>query len=171
MEQKTIVGLGEILWDLLPEGRLLGGAPANFAFHAAQLGERGVAVSRVGIDPLGDEIVARLQSLNLDPAHIQRDPYRPTGTVKVEIETGGQPRYTIVEDVAWDAIEWTPSLQALAERTEAVCFGSLAQRDSRSRATIIRFLESCPGDALRVFDINLRGHFFDAPTIGRGLEL
>ncbi len=166
-----MVGLGEILWDLLPSGRQLGGAPANFAFHAAQLGNLGVAASRVGTDDLGNDILDRLGSLGLSAEFIQRDPVHPTGTVKVEIGSGGQPRYTIVENVAWDHLEWTPELEQLAARTNAVCFGSLAQRAPDSRKTILRFLSACRPDALRIFDINLRGEFFTPEIIESGLSV
>lgn len=167
--EAVVVGLGEILWDMLPEGRRLGGAPANFAFHATRLGREGVVASRVGEDELGREIETRLGDLGLSARALQRDPVRPTGVVRVELDAAGQPRYEIVEGVAWDAIEWDEALVALASSASAVCFGTLAQRSEPSRTTIRRFLESVPDDPLLVFDINLRGAFFDRETIEAGL--
>lgn len=169
--RKTVVGLGEILWDLLPQGKQLGGAPANFAYHAAQLGERGVAASRVGEDPLGAEILGRIAALGLDPGFLQRDPSHPTGTVAVEIGPGGQPSYTIIENVAWDRLEFSPAWQALAAETDAVCFGSLAQRGDLARAAIQSFLQALRPEAVPIFDINLRGSFYSAELIGQGLGL
>ena len=168
---KTIVGLGEILWDLLPGGKQLGGAPANFAYHAAQLGNRGVVVSRIGTDELGDEILHRLAGRQLTAEYIQRDPASATGTVEVEMDARGEPSYTIVEDVAWDRMQWTPELDRLAAQTDAVCFGSLAQRDARSRETILRFIAACPAETVRIFDINLRGNYYSAELLTENLNL
>lgn len=165
-----MVGLGELLWDMLPGGRLPGGAPANFAFHAASLGHEGVVASRVGADALGDELAGVVSSLGLGLEALQRDPEAPTGTVQVEVGADGQPRYTIVEGVAWDRIEWTPALEAVARRADVVCFGTLARRAETSRETIRRFLAATRPDAMRVFDINLRGSFFDATTLAEGLR-
>jgi len=164
-----IVGLGEILWDLLPTGRLLGGAPANFAFHAKQLGNDAAALSRVGADELGREILDRVGALGLPRNLVQVDSALPTGTVNVDL-ADGQPQYTIVEGVAWDRMEWTPDWRTLAARTRAVCFGSLAQRDPVSRGTIHAFLDACPQDAVRIFDINLRQHFHSPEIISAGLR-
>jgi fructokinase len=123
----TVVGLGEVLWDLLPGGKQLGGAPANFAYQAAALGDRGIVASRVGTDPLGDEISARLTALGLTARYVQRDPARPTGTVHVRVDADGQPEFTITEDVAWDALAWTEAWAALAAEADAV--GDLARGD------------------------------------------
>src|SRR5579863_3561753 len=126
----TVVGLGELLWDLLPAGRQLGGAPANFAYMATLLGSQGIPLSRVGKDDLGTEALRRLTKLGLPTSFIQVDSKRPTGTVKVELYAG-QPRYEISQSVAWDFLEWTPLWEQLARQADAVCFGSLAQRSSQ----------------------------------------
>lgn len=169
--KRVIVGLGELLWDLFPQGRVMGGAPANFAFHAAALGDEGVVVSRVGEDALGRELLDRLSGLGLSVAGIQRDETHPTGTVQVELDASGQPHYTITEGVAWDHLAWNDELESLAARTDAVCFGSLAQRHPVSRATIRRFLGSLREGALRVFDVNLRQHFHSGPVLDESLRL
>ena len=154
MEKNLILGIGEALWDCLPEGRKIGGAPANFAYHAGQFGWRNIVVSAVGNDALGDEYLEQLADVKLEPM-IARVPF-PTGTVQVTISGEGIPSYEICENVAWDNIPWTDALEALAKETRAVCFGSLAQRSPVSRATTHRFLESMSPDSERVFDINLR---------------
>lgn len=162
--------MGEALWDILPEGRQIGGAPANFAFHAGQLGFESVAVSAVGNDTLGDEIVGSFDARGL--RHLLERVDYPTGTVRVSLDATGVPRYEIREGVAWDNIPWTDQLRALAERTGVFCFGTLAQRAGVSRAAICGFLEHMPDDdgRLKVFDINLRQHFFDREIILRSLE-
>lgn len=155
-----IVGLGELLWDLLPTGRVLGGAPANFAFHCNQLGHPAVIASRIGNDSLGHDLRERLRELGLSDEHLQIDSDRPTGTVPVSVNEHGQPAYSITEGVAWDSLAWTPTLEALARSCRAVCFGSLAQRSPTSAATIRRFLDVAGASgALRICDINLRQHF------------
>ncbi len=169
--RRTVVGLGEILWDLFPQGRKLGGAPANFAFHASALGDRGVAASRVGGDPLGSEIAGRLAGPGAGIALLQTDPDHPTGTVQVRFDESGQPAYTITAEVAWDYLAWDAALERLARETDAVCFGSLAQRAPRARQTIRRFLESVPAKALRVLDINLRPPFYNREVVERSLRL
>jgi fructokinase len=166
-----VVGLGELLWDLLPSGKQLGGAPANFAYITNLLGDKGIPASRIGHDPLGDEALHRLSQLNLSPAFIQQDPIHPTGTVKVEIDASGQPRFDILESVAWDSLEWTPSWQQLATEAEAVCFGSLAQRSSPSRTTIRSFLRATRPEAVRVFDVNLRQSFYTAQVVAESMKL
>ena len=155
---KYVIGLGEALWDMLPEGKKLGGAPANFAYHARQLGLEGLAVSAIGHDPLGEEIVEVLEE-HLLPYHLARVDY-PTGTVQVTLDAQGIPQYEIKTDVAWDNIPFDEELRALAAGCKAVCFGSLAQRNEVSRATIQAFLDSTPEDCLKVFDINLRQSFY-----------
>jgi len=132
-KQYTVVGLGELLWDLLPDGKQVGGAPANFAYHAQALGARGAIVSCVGDDALGHEIVERLRGFGLDVDRVAVDGAHPTGTVSVELDGQGKPDYTIHEQVAWDFLPPAPDLRELAKRTDAVCFGSLAQRSSVSR--------------------------------------
>lgn len=154
-----IVGMGEALWDLLPDGRKIGGAPANFAYHVSQFGFPSRVVSAVGDDPLGGEIRENFRGKGLDGI-LETVPY-PTGTVQVTLDGAGVPRYDIRENVAWDNIPFTPELEALARQTRAVCFGSLAQRHAVSRATIRRFLDAMPdGEGqYRIFDINLRQGF------------
>src|SRR6266568_2930203 len=166
----TVVGLGEILWDLLPSGRQLGGAPANFAYSAHLLGNRGIVASRIGRDDLGNEVRNRLLHAHIGDDFLQADPTHPTGTVKVELDSSGQPRYDITEGAAWDFIKWTDSWQALAQSADAVCFGSLAQRSPGSRATILKFLEATRPEAVRVFDVNLRQQFYSAEVIDSSLQ-
>lgn len=155
-----VVGMGEALWDVLPEGKKIGGAPANFAYHVSQFGLPSRVVSAVGNDPLGREIVENFTSKGLNHL-IEEVPY-PTGTVQVEIDPAGIPQYDIKENVAWDNIPYTARLEALAGQTRAVCFGSLAQRNVVSRDTINRFLDAMPqtADSLIVFDVNLRQGFY-----------
>lgn len=155
-----VVGMGEALWDVLPEGKKIGGAPANFAYHVSQFGLPSQVVSAVGNDPLGREIVENFTSKGLNHL-IEEVPY-PTGTVQVEIDPAGVPQYDIKENVAWDNIPYTARLEALAGQTRAVCFGSLAQRNVVSRNTINRFLDAMPqtADSLVVFDVNLRQGFY-----------
>lgn len=160
-----VVGIGEVLWDMLPTGKRLGGAPANFAYHAAMNGCRAAIVSAMGCDALGDEILTSLESKPLE-CHIASTPY-PTGTVAVDLDAAGVPHYTITENVAWDNIPFTDDLAATAKRTAAVCFGSLARRSPASRATIDKFLDALSDDALIVFDANLRGKFYCADDLGR----
>lgn len=155
-----VVGMGEALWDVLPEGKKIGGAPANFAYHVSQFGLPSRVVSAVGNDPLGREIVENFTSKGLNHL-IEEVPY-PTGTVQIEIDPAGVPQYDIKENVAWDNILYTARLEALAGQTRAVCFGSLAQRNVVSRDTINRFLDAMPqtADSLVVFDVNLRQGFY-----------
>jgi fructokinase len=175
--QYTIVGLGELLWDLLPTGRQLGGAPANFAYHAAMLGNRGIVASRLGNDELGREALHRLRQLGLATSYVQLDASHPTGTVLVELDEKGKPDFTITEDVAWDFLEWTESWQELASQADAVCFGSLAQRSPQSQKAIRQFLQATrKGDlriapTLRVFDVNLRQAFYSAEVLSESLKL
>ena len=169
--QPLIVGLGEILWDLLPSGKQLGGAPANFAYHAQALGGESLVVSAVGKDELGREILGRLDALALNAMHVAVDGCHPTGTVTVALDRAGTPAYTIHEHVAWDFIPQAPQLLALAAETDAVCFGSLAQRSPVSRATIHAFLRATPAAALRIFDINLRQSFYSREVIDASLRL
>lgn len=164
----VIVGMGEALWDCLPEGRKLGGAPANFAYHAGQFGWHTVVVSAIGSDALGDEILERIEAVNLDH-QITRVPY-PTGTVQVTLSGEGVPSYEICENVAWDNIPWSEDLEALAKCTKAVCFGSLAQRSVESRNTILRFLGTMDTDTERIYDINLRQHFYSLEVIEESLR-
>ena len=166
---KTVVGLGEILWDMLPSGRQLGGAPANFAYCSHLLGDRGVVASRVGSDNLGADIRQSLLALGVTDQFLQVDPEHPTSTVQVQVDAEGQPRFEIVDQVAWDFLEWTPTWKALAQSADSVCFGSLAQRHSQSRETILKFVEATRPDALRIFDVNLRQDFYSFETISEPL--
>jgi fructokinase len=161
----TIVGLGEMLWDVFPNRKELGGAPANFAYMTSLLGDEGVVASRVGRDRLGNAAARRLAKLGLSQEWLQLDRNSPTGTVKVEVFEDGQPKFQIAENVAWDNFEWTSQWQALAGRSAAVCFGSLAQRSERSRKTIRLFLQNLPPNAVKVFDVNLRQSFFSADIL------
>lgn len=157
---KIVVGMGEVLWDMLPEGKKLGGAPANFAYHVSQYGIESRVVSAIGNDQLGKEIKEQLAEKNLKDA-ISVVPYE-TGSVIVSLDDQGVPCYTIKENVAWDNIPFTPELEELAKQTQAVCFGSLAQRNVVSRETINRFLDTMPdGEGqYKIFDINLRQNFY-----------
>lgn len=167
----VLVGIGEILWDLLPAGRQLGGAPANFACHAQALGGEAYPVSCIGADPLGDEIRTRLGRLGLGTQYLAADPAHSTGTVTVELSADGKPTFTIMTGVAWDHVPQSPALLDLARRTDAVCFGSLAQRAPVTRDTIAAFLQATPPRALRVFDINLRQQFYSRAIIDASLRL
>lgn len=159
---KLLLGAGELLWDLLPSGRRLGGAPANFAFHASRLGCRGAVASRVGTDALGREAIQRLAALGVERC-IQVDPLLPTGTVDVDLDPEGKAAYRIREGAAWDALAFTPDLEALARSADAVCFGSLGSRDPRARETLARVLGATRG--LRILDVNLRPPFVDGDRI------
>ena len=161
----TIVGIGEVLWDVLPAGKQLGGAPANFAYHAKALGADGVVVSRVGDDDLGREALRRLSQLGLDARHVGTDPDHPTGRVDVRLDARGVPSYVIHEDVAWDFLRATPDVIGLAGRADAVCYGTLAQRSPASREAIRTFVESTRPGCLRVLDGNLRQSYFDGQTV------
>ena len=168
MMKETIVGIGEVLWDCLPEGRKLGGAPANFAYHVGQFGWQSSVVSAVGNDALGDEILQIFKEAKLanDIARVEQ----PTGTVQVTLSADGIPSYEICENVAWDNIPWTDELAALAGRTKAVCYGTLAQRSAVSRNTIMRFIASMDEDTERIYDINLRQHFYTCQIVEESLS-
>lgn len=167
---KIVVGMGEALWDVLPEGKKIGGAPANFAYHVSQFGLPSCVVSAIGDDALGKEIIENFTSKGLDQL-IAEVPY-PTGTVQVEIDQTGIPLYDIKENVAWDNIPYTEHLDALAKRTKAVCFGSLAQRNVVSRNTINHFLDTMPkdDDSLIVFDVNLRQGFYNKEILCKSMQ-
>ena len=165
-----VIGMGEALWDVLPEGKKIGGAPANFAYHVSQFGLPSCVVSAIGDDPLGHEIIENFTSKGLTH-QIEKVPY-PTGTVQVEIDQAGVPQYEIKENVAWDNIPYTAMLENLAERTTAVCFGSLAQRNVVSRNTINRFLDAIPAenDPLIVFDVNRRQGFYNKEILCNSMK-
>lgn len=161
----TIVGLGELLWDLFPAGRQLGGAPANFAYCSHLLGDNGTVVSRVGADELGNDIRESLATFGLSDDFVQTDDEHPTGTVKVKLDKAGQPDFTITDPSAWDFLEWNAPLQHLAKSADAVAFGTLAQRSSQSKDTIRTFLDALRPDAAKVFDVNLRQTFHSAEVL------
>lgn len=167
---EIVVGMGEALWDVLPEGKKIGGAPANFAYHVSQFGLPSCVVSAIGDDALGKEIIENFTSKGLDQL-IAEVPY-PTGTVQVEIDQTGIPLYDIKENVAWDNIPYTEHLDALAKSTKAVCFGSLAQRNVVSRNTINHFLDTMPkdDDSLIVFDVNLRQGFYSKEILCKSMQ-
>lgn len=168
MNKRYVVGLGEVLWDVLPDGKKLGGAPANFAYHAGQFGLETLAVSALGKDALAEETIAALDERGLKYL-LPRVDY-PTGTVQVTLTVDGIPTYEIKENVAWDNIPYTPELAEIASNCRAVCFGSLAQRNVTSWATIRQFLDNTPTDCLKVFDINLRQQFYTKDVIEESLK-
>ncbi len=166
---KFVVGIGEVLWDVLPEGKKLGGAPANFAYHVSQFGLNSRVVSAIGNDKLGAEIERDFSEKGLEGI-IEKVAY-PTGTVQVSLDDNGVPNYTIKENVAWDNIPFTTALKELAQHTCAVSYGSLAQRNIVSRETIHAFLDAMPkGGAYKIFDINLRQNFYTKDIICESLE-
>ena len=166
--KKYVVGLGEALWDVLPTEKKLGGAPANFAYHAGRLGFDAIAISAIGRDALGDEILEKLGQKQLE--HLMPRVDYPTGTVQVTVDDKGIPSYEIKQNVAWDHIPFTPEMEAIARECKAVCFGSLAQRSEESRATIQRFLDTVSEDCLKIFDINLRQQFYSRDIIEASLR-
>lgn len=170
MKSGIVVGLGEVLWDMFPEGKKLGGAPANFAYISNLLGDRGVVASRVGNDELGREAVSRVQALGGETGDIQTDAIHATGTVEVSIDKDGQAKFEIKKDVAWDFLEWTSEWSALAKRCNAVCFGSLAQRSAQSRETIQSFLQEAFPSAVCVFDVNLRQCYHTAELLSASMQ-
>jgi fructokinase len=169
--KKKVVGLGEVLWDLFPGRTCLGGAPANFAYVTTLMGDQGIVASRVGEDSRGVEALQRMEELGLDIDHVQTDRANPTGTVKVDVDVQGFAHYEIAHPVAWDFLEWTPDWQRLAETADAICFGSLAQRSEKSRATIRRFLGSASKSTVRVFDVNLRQSYYSPEVLSESMRL
>jgi fructokinase len=155
-----MIGLGEALWDVLPSGKVLGGAPANFAYMANVLGNQGIVASRVGNDAWGHEALRVMRELGLSTTYVQLDDQHETGTAMVSIDGAGQPTFTISESVAWDFLQWSAVWEELAARADVVCFGSLAQRSQISAATIECFLRSASKNALRICDVNLRQSFY-----------
>jgi fructokinase len=166
----TIVGLGELLWDLFPGKKQLGGAPANFSYMTHLLGDTGIIASRLGNDPLGVEARESLDRLQIDASNVQTDPTNPTGTVVVQLAADGQPSYQIIEPVAWDFLEWTPAWQHLARHADAVCFGSLSQRSRISHETVRTFLRWTEPTALRVFDVTLRQNFYSRMVLEESIR-
>lgn len=166
--KRYIVGLGEALWDVLPDGKKLGGAPANFAYHAAQFGLDTIAISALGEDKLAEETIEALKEHQLNYL-MPRVPY-PTGTVQVTLTGDGIPTYDIKENVAWDNIPFTDEMMEIAKNARAVCFGSLAQRNVVSRENIHKFLDATPDDCVKIFDINLRQQFYTKEVIKESLK-
>lgn len=169
-DRYVIVGLGELLWDLLPSGPQLGGATANFAYFASLLGEEGVVASRVGRDDLGDRAVDRISGLGLSTDAIQRDEVYPTGTVDVAIGPDGQPDFIINGDVAWEHMAWTAGWAALAERTDAVCFGTVSRHQAGSIGAVTAFLEALRPSAICIFDVNLRQDRYSTALLHDSLQ-
>ena len=170
-QQKKVAGIGELLWDLLPKGKQLGGAPCNFAYHALQAGCEAFVISALGSDKEGEEILQVMDQLQLNTSFVQSTHSFPTGTVSVKLNSAGVPDYTIHQNVAWDHISWGANLESLARDIDAVCFGSLAQRNALSKETIRRFLKATNTECLRVFDINLRQSFYKREDIVSSLEM
>lgn len=170
MNENYVVGIGEVLWDVLPEGKKLGGAPANFACHVSRFGLNGLVISAVGKDKLGDEIINVFNQKRLE-YQLEKTDF-PTGTVEVTLDNAGVPQYDIKENVAWDNIPFTEGIRQIASRTQAACFGSLAQRSQNSRRSINAFLDSMPDseDSLKVFDINLRQNFYSEEIVRESLS-
>jgi fructokinase len=171
MKKKPIVaGIGELLWDMLPTGKQLGGAPCNFAFHAMQAGCESIVISAIGKDDLGDELIQLLQKLAISTKHIQLNNF-PTSTVTVALDEKGQPAFNIHENVAWDHIQWNETLHELATDLDAVCFGSLAQRSVDSKNTIKSLISALKPGCLKIFDINLRQHYFTKEILRKSIEI
>lgn len=170
MDKRYVVGLGEALWDVLPEGKKLGGAPANFAYHAGQFlgSDNAIAISALGEDKLAEETIQALNEHGLQYL-MPRVPY-PTGTVQVTLNEEGIPTYDIKENVAWDNIPFTPEIEEIAANCRAVCYGSLAQRNVVSRENIQRFLDATPSDCMKIFDINLRQQFYNKEIIQQSMR-
>jgi len=167
----VIAGIGEVLWDVYPDAAHFGGAPANFACHAASLGAEAWMLSAVGADELGDRALDSLGQRGVECASVTRDPKHATGRVLVKLDATGQASYEFAADTAWDHLSWSDQRALLARRCDAVCFGTLAQRSPISRDTIRRFVEATPLTALKVFDVNLRQHFYDTETIESSLQI
>lgn len=166
----VMVGLGEILWDLLPSGKVLGGAPANFAYMTKVLGDQGVVASRVGNDELGWHACRVIEERGMESQYLQCDDLHETGTARVHLESGGQPRFTIQESVAWDFLEWEPAWQELSTKANVVCFGTLAQRSPASAETIELFLRNTPTETLRICDVNLRDPYYTADMLRKSFQ-
>lgn len=165
----NVIGIGEVLWDLLPSGPQLGGAPANFAFHASQLGAQAQVITRVGDDARGREIMERLDQMGIADGTVQIDAFLPTGTTDVELEKGGVPKFTINANSAWDALELTSYGQEAVQRADAICFGTLGQRGPIASASIQGLVAAAPPESLCVFDVNLRQNFYTRQIIERSL--
>jgi fructokinase len=169
-ERPLVAGIGEILWDVLPSGKQLGGAPCNFSFHAKQAGCDSFIISAIGRDEKGVEIKKVLTELGLNDKYVQENGY-PTSTVTVELKENGHPDYIIHENVAWDHLSWIKDMEELAKDLDAVCFGTLAQRNPESQQVIKSFLTATSSSCLKVFDINLRQHYYSKELILNSLNL
>ncbi len=169
-EPHLILGIGELLWDLLPGGPRLGGAPANFAVMAGRLGDRAAILSRIGRDKLGSQAIARLDSMPVETRFLEVDPTHETGRVTVAFE-GHEPHYTIHEPAAWDFFELTDEWVQLVQRADVICFGTLAQRNSQSCQTIQALAAETSASCIRIFDVNLRAPFYSAEVLDESLEL
>jgi fructokinase len=167
----NVISVGEVLWDMLPGGRQLGGAPANFAYHAQALGAEACLVSRVGKDQAGNDVLRQFQAWQLPSHLVQVDEAGRTGLVTVDLDGAGVPQFTIEAPAAWDQIELTPAALEAARRADVICFGSLAQRQECSRRTVQQLVAATSPEALRVFDLNLRQHYFSRDVLLRSLEL
>jgi len=165
-----MIGLGEVLWDILPSGEVLGGAPANFAYMTSVLGEEGIVASRIGNDELGREACKALQRLGLNTSYLQQDTEHETGTAAVSIDAAGQPNFTISEPVAWDFLQWTAEWEELSRRADVICFGSLAQRSPESALAIESFLRNAPAKTLRICDVNLRESFYTEDVLRKSFQ-
>lgn len=164
----VIVGLGEILWDLIPEGKKAGGAPINFVYHASQLGAESYAISAIGNDALGNELMEEVKRIKINH-FIERIDY-PTGTAEVELNNGIA-KFTITEGVAWDYIPLTEQMEEIVRKADAICFSTLAQRSPVSQGTILKLMSVAPKDSLRILDINFRQHYYSLDTIEKSLNL
>ena len=169
-ERPLIAGIGELLWDVLPSGKMLGGAPCNFVYHAMQAGCGGYVISAIGKDELGDELLKVVHELMINNQYIQVNDF-PTSTVTVMLNDKGHPNYTIHENVAWDHIQMTPEILKFSQDLDAVCFGSLAQRNLQSKSSIQSFLSLLRKDCIKVFDINLRQKYYSKGIIKRSCEV
>jgi fructokinase len=167
----AVVGLGEVLWDLLPTGPQLGGAPTNFTYHAAALGARALMVTRIGDDDLGKEVIKRFQQMDLSRETMQVDPTRPTGTVGVTLDEKGVAHYTFAEDAAWEHLAPTNVALQAVRGAQAVCFGTLGQRAETSRRAIQQLVAAASADALKIFDVNLRLDFYSREVIEQSMRL
>jgi fructokinase len=168
---RTIVGIGEALWDLLPNERHIGGAPLNFSYVCSLLGERALVLSRIGNDALGNELIHEMSRRDVDMSCVQQDAALPTGTAAVALSADGQPVFEIRQPAAWDAFELTAAWDRMAEQADAVCFGTLAQRSAQSRATIRAFLGKIRSGCIAIFDVNLRSPFYSREVIVDSLEM
>lgn len=166
---KKVVAIGELLWDVLPSGKKMGGAPMNFAYWAAKSGCRSGIVSAIGRDPLGDELLSGISGLGVDLSALQVRDF-PTGTVEVTLSASGEPSYDIHRGVAWDNIQDTEEAYAMVRDADALCWGSLVQRTEACREAVLRLVDACPETALKVFDVNMRQDYYTAETIEKSLE-